>query len=207
PDVDQKPRFDRFVPGQPFSSATNRPLCQDSAIPVFICPSGTEVNADDTAADFTTHYYGVMGPTGTNATTGVAYSENTSGSHGGFSGEGIFQFGICKRIRDVQDGSSNTMFVGEISWGDRNGNATRYRAWSRGGQVNNFIAGSKNLAQQINADYTTLFNDMSMGSNHTGGCQFLFGDGSVHFVSENVDFNLYKASGSVSGSEPQSVIN
>ena len=207
PDIDQGPRFDQFDHGQRFDTAVNRPLCRDSQIPVYMCPSGTKVSADDTNLDFTAHYYGVMGPTGTNATTGAAYNENIAGGHGGFSREGIFQFGEVRRIRDIRDGTSNTMVAGEISWSDRNLNVTRYRAWTRGGQRNEFMAPAKNLAQNINGDDTTNFNDMSFGSNHTGGCQFLLGDGSVHFISENIDYNTYLAGGSIGGGEPESPLN
>lgn len=204
PQIDQAPRFAQFdmeAPGDTFDSGTNRPLCRDGEIAAWLCPSGTEVKADDNASDYTTHYYGVMGPTGTNPQSGVAYKENTGGVHGGFSQEGMFYMAETRKIRDCTDGASNSMHVGEISWSDRNGNATRYRAWTRGGGVNEFIAPAKNMAQQINADYTALFNDMSFGSNHVGGAQFLMGDGRVRFVSENVDYNLLLSSASIAGGE------
>lgn len=35
------------------------------------------------------------------------------------------------------------------------------------------------------------FNDLPMGSNHPGGCHFLLADGSVRFISENIDFPTY----------------
>jgi prepilin-type processing-associated H-X9-DG protein len=33
------------------------------------------------------------------------------------------------------------------------------------------------------------YNDISMGSNHPGGCMVCFGDGSVRFLRESVDLN------------------
>jgi prepilin-type N-terminal cleavage/methylation domain-containing protein/prepilin-type processing-associated H-X9-DG protein len=193
--------------GGQFDSAVNRPLCRDNPIAAFFCPSGTEVKADDNALDYTMHYYGVMGPTGTNPQSGVAYRENTNGPHGGFSREGLFYIYESKSIRDILDGTSNTMVFGEISWSDRKGNATRYRAWTRGGQVDQFMAPAKNVARQINSDYTALFNDMSMGSNHTGGAQFAFGDGSVSFISENIDFNVLLSTASIAGGETTTASN
>lgn len=184
-----------------FSSSINRPLCQNSPEDDFLCPSATEVKADDNASDYTTHYYGIMGPTGTNPESGTAYSENTNGPHGGFSREGIFTIFDSRAVRDVKDGMSSTLFVGEISWSDRDGNNTRYRAWTRGGQIDQFMAPCKNVAQQINADYTALFNDMSYGSDHTGGAQFLYGDGRVTFVSEIVDYDVLLSTASIKGNE------
>jgi hypothetical protein len=63
------------------------------------------------------------------------------------------------------------------------------------------MAPCKNVANQINTDQTALFNDMSYGSNHDGGTHFLFGDGTVHFTSENIDFDVLKSNASIAGDE------
>ena len=211
PQIEQANLWNQFEfgvhAGGQFDSATNRPLCRTNPIAGFFCPSGTEQRADDNALDYTMHYYGVMGPTGTNSQSGVAYKENINGPHGGFSQEGLFYIYTSKSMRDILDGTSNTIVVGEISWTDRNGNPTRYRAWTRGGQVNQFMAPAKNVARQINADYTALFNDMSFGSNHTGGAQFIFGDGSVSFLSENIDYSILLNTASIGGGEAKTASN
>ncbi|MFM7862956.1 MAG: H-X9-DG-CTERM domain-containing protein, partial [Planctomycetaceae bacterium] len=36
---------------------------------------------------------------------------------------------------------------------------------------------------------------------HTGGSQLVLGDGSVRFVSENVDIRVWRAVGSINGNE------
>ena len=184
-----------------FDSSVNLPLVRQAPPSWMTCPSGTQFRADDTALNYTTHYYGIVGPTGTNPQSLVAYKENTAGGHGGASREGTFSYSEGKAIRDMLDGTSNTIVVGEISWSNRNGNNTRYRAWTRGGTINSHIAGAKNVAQQINADYTANFNDMSFGSNHTGGAQFLNGDGTVVFLSENIDYGVLQSRASIAGGE------
>ena len=206
PQIEQGNLFDQFDHGNTFHSSVNRPLVRKDPVNAYLCPSSNEVKADDNNQDYTTHYYGVMGPTGINATTGVAYKENTNGPHGGFSKEGMFYFAEVRLIRDMSDGTAHTLAVGEISWNDRNGKSTRYRAWTRGGMKDQYMAPAKNLAQTINGDNTSIFNDMNFGSNHTGGCHFAAGDGSVHFVSENVDYGVYLAGGSVSGGEVETPI-
>jgi prepilin-type processing-associated H-X9-DG protein len=39
-------------------------------------------------------------------------------------------------------------------------------------------------------------------SQHTGGAQFLMADGSVHFVSENINLQLYQGLGAMNDSKP-----
>ncbi len=202
PFMEQQNLYDRFNQAEAFTTSTNRPLTQQP-VDGFLCPSGTELKADDNGSDNTTHYYGVMGPTGANATTGTNYKENTAGSHGGWALQGAFAWNEKLGFKHLTDGTSSTMVFGEISWGDRDGNDTRYRAWARGGAHNQYMAPAKNVAQAINADYTALFNDMSFGSNHPGGAQFGYGDGSVHFIPETVDFAVYKATASRNGGEVQ----
>jgi prepilin-type processing-associated H-X9-DG protein len=43
------------------------------------------------------------------------------------------------------------------------------------------------------------FDDFS--SQHTGGSQFALGDGSVRFVSSNIDGNVYRALATIAGEE------
>jgi hypothetical protein len=44
--------------------------------------------------------------------------------------------------------------------------------------------------------------EITFGSWHEGGAFFTLGDGSVRFISENVDLTLYKAISTKQGSEP-----
>ncbi|WP_234824120.1 DUF1559 domain-containing protein [Bremerella cremea] len=208
PFIEQNAMYEQGNMIEQYHQGVNAPL-REIRMDAYICPSaGSKAEkADDDSKYYTTHYYGIMGPTGTNPQSNTAYKENTSGSHGGFSREGIFYFNERRTFADVIDGTSNTLMLGEISWAARKGNSTRYRPWNRGGRLNEFMAPCKNVANPINSDYTALFNDMSYGSNHPGGCQFAMADASVHFVPEVVDYNVYLSSASTSGGETLSVLN
>ncbi|TWT66341.1 Type II secretion system protein G precursor [Posidoniimonas polymericola] len=48
---------------------------------------------------------------------------------------------------------------------------------------------------------TIAVNDLPFASQHTGGVNFCYGDGSVHFVQENIDVPVYLALGSRNGGE------
>ena len=45
-------------------------------------------------------------------------------------------------------------------------------------------------------------NSSGFGSMHVGGCHFLLGDGSVKFVSENIDLTLYRNLSTISDGVP-----
>ncbi|GAA4424624.1 DUF1559 domain-containing protein [Bremerella cremea] len=202
PFIEQTALFDSADTTLSYGSGVNNALLTVT-IDGYQCPSGTEKFADDSPTQVTTHYYGVMGPTGTKpGTSSTNYPEGYSSSvYGGFSQAGMWYHEEVRRMRDVTDGTSNTLFVGEISWSDRNGKDTRYRVWSRGGREGNWMAPCKNVAFAINSDQTSIFNDMSFGSNHPGGCLFALGDASVRFLPETVDFDSYLSAASMNGGE------
>ena len=56
----------------------------------------------------------------------------------------------------------------------------------------------------INSTYyngSNNFNNISMGSEHPNGCQFVMADASVRFISQTVDLLIYQMSASMNGEE------
>ena len=210
PFIEQQSLFEQFNMNLFYNAGTNNVLGM-TRVNTYICPSikspvssiangGEAINGVGT---FTTSYYGVMGPQGINPATTTAYPFTVVGIHGGFALDGFFKQNAQSRFADILDGTSNTFMIGEISWDDRRGVRSRYRTWSRGHNQNDWTAGVKNVAQQINSDFTALFNNMSFGSNHPGGCHFLLADASVNFLSNSTDFGLLLSASSASGGEVQ----
>jgi hypothetical protein len=184
-------------------------------IGTYLCPSGVQIKtlgaafgevwpAGSTEAVYTAHYYGVLGPWGTNPSTGQAYRcVNTAEAFGGECQQGaMWQY--ASNLRDILDGTSNTYLIGEISWKDM----SYYRAWIRGKFGDNrgtLYLLAKNLQHPINTRPPTpmTWNSVAFGSQHPGGTQFVLADGSVRFVPDTIDFAVYLATGSKDGGEPQ----
>ncbi len=112
------------------------------------------------------------------------------------------------RLADVQDGTSNTLMVGEV--------LPAQAADSNFWQFNGGTAGTTvPLNWQNNrskctdgqtfgsADWQCRFSYSSKGfkSKHPGGANFCFGDGSVRFVKSTITLPIYCAIGSRSGGE------
>lgn len=135
---------------------------------------------------------------------------------------GVFGNNSNTRIRDLTDGTSNTIAFSELrhrlpggtSTGDIRG------LWgyaTMGGNVFSTQTGpNSTVRDQIwgcredigeglpcgpgsNSDYPNLF--AAARSYHTGGVQVAFADGSARFVSENVSLGIWQALGSRSGKE------
>lgn len=105
-------------------------------------------------------------------------------------------------IRDVTDGTSNTLMVGERCWVYSKGST---RVLVGAGNALGFssetnLAGSNIRANSmavvgIGYDGINAFNPSALchskrafNSNHVGGAQFLMSDGAVRFISENIDY-------------------
>ena len=188
---------------------------------VYTCPSsprdrmGTaaphNVNTPDLVGGqppYVPHYYAIHGPKGTNPATGAAYPWVNTGSHGGFASSGFFERDTTtgveedsgRRLTDATDGTSNTLMVGELSW-ENAVTGTRYRSWVRGCDTAPVCAGAKNVVNAINTPSIANFNDIAMGSMHTGGANFCMGDGSVRFLRSSIALATYRAMASATGGE------
>lgn len=109
------------------------------------------------------------------------------------------------KFSDITDGTSNTIAGGEIlpschdhhrgggGWYNSNGQWTATTP-----KINFNTCGKRGIAD--NANNCNSFNVwMTSGgykSDHTGGAQFVMGDGSVQFLSESVDYTTYQQLGS-----------
>jgi prepilin-type N-terminal cleavage/methylation domain-containing protein/prepilin-type processing-associated H-X9-DG protein len=139
---------------------------------------------------------------------------NNGGNGHGYSGyyaNGTNQSGVISRcdwgarFAELNDGTSNTIAGGEIlpschdhhrgggGWYNSNGQ------WTATSAKINFNTcrrqGVSDTAQNCN-DYRVWMTSAGFKSDHTGGANFVMGDGSVQFLSENIDYVSYQRLGS-----------
>ena len=113
------------------------------------------------------------------------------------SGEGSFfqNSRIC--FADIRDGLSNTLLIGERS--SRLGGAT----WV--GAVPGAHRGMARVVGRAGGVPNGVLNDLAdFGSHHPFGANFVFGDGTVKLISDEVDLAVYQALATRAGREPVS---
>jgi prepilin-type N-terminal cleavage/methylation domain-containing protein/prepilin-type processing-associated H-X9-DG protein len=192
-------------------------------LPFLKCPSQeplewTDINAEGQVGivPLRCHYMAIMGakpdpcpnplsPVGTfpDSTYTMRRCVVTPDSDGGMAINGVLFFESKISIKDIGDGSSNTIMYGEVSW-DAGLNMTWIAANDRVGPppLNEptwdiWMYNAKNVTHPINtvkfADEWALrpsqftLHDVSLGSRHPGGCHILMADASASFVPESVD--------------------
>lgn len=233
PYFDQGSLYNRWDFANPLANESNGNTA--TVLPVLICPSSTLPQNPFTK------------------TSGVRYALTSYGGNGGtqshppasVSGDGMFagtgpaittpptvQHGLV-RIRDVTDGTSLTLLLGE-----RNHTDTNYDTFYSGGYTQNPMAGwgywasaggqfattdltmssfgpinyrlpfsFSNKPGSISSSATfdaapEVINRMcAFGSQHVGGCHFALVDGSVRFVSENIDSTVLRGLSTRAGAE------
>jgi prepilin-type processing-associated H-X9-DG protein len=207
--------YNQFNFSEHYNSVRNFPLKAQS-FPLLHCASsrtgdrkgGVETVNGLTQEPWTVHYIGMMGAKGPkpNVTPVVNFpiTGNVSTDHGGFTNNGLMPPNVALNFRDASDGLSNTFLLGEQSASTTPGWSASYRAWTQGasGAASGGSASypAKNVSRgiQTGSGYSgnnaaRLFNDVAFCSEHTGGAHFLMGDGSVKFISSNIDYATYIA--------------
>ncbi|HUP81661.1 MAG TPA: DUF1559 domain-containing protein [Pirellula sp.] len=231
PYIEQTNLHSQFDFSQGSWNAKNRiAVVQNVTIPSYQCPSavtdtqfsvfnttGVAANVNE-ATVRTMHYHAILGPYGNNTSNAnqlyTSLGNTAANSFGPACTQGAFgnltqvnatKF-ICGKnpIGGMTDGTSNTLMVGEFSWKGYQFWRPFTRGWysdTRG----TLLYTSKNVTYPINSKFSLLWNDASFGSEHTGGAQFVRGDGSVQFVTQSVDMSTYRSLASRNGGEVSNI--
>jgi prepilin-type N-terminal cleavage/methylation domain-containing protein len=194
-------------------------------VPHARCPSDGSPGQDANWAQ--TNYTGNMGSQFTPSNNAACQPYTTQGVHyqypGGESGHGndtdqipgwggrrvicgmFGRLGINITLSDVTDGTTNTLFVGEIlpmchdhggGWWNHNGMGNAHASTSV--PINDFTTCLNSRRVNFPGCQAQSNWNLSWGfkSMHPGGAQFLLVDGSSRFISETVDYQTYQRLGS-----------
>ena len=177
-------------------------------IEIFQCPSDAQdelMSVGSNANTYTNHPNGIMFY-GTNV-GGVADTTNRWKPGSAIyqchiiDGNGMLMNITAVKIRDVFDGTSNTVMVGELTGGESGSH--RGHQWVHWNIFSTFNG--------INGPGTIpgdgLFENMEQvgfSSYHPGGCHFALADGSVQFISEFINVDVMASLTTRRGGEPSS---
>lgn len=182
-------------------------------IETFLCPSSVlnpfDTGGNNAAGGLNHHYAGIQGAA--RPIPGLDPNKGTRDcGHGWSCDNGILFSNESTKMAKVVDGTSNTIIVAEQSaevagvnrtanyyggWhGARNDSRVSGPScsdlWSAGTTCVRFAPNSDIV--QVGATDQKYRNNTVINSEHTGGIHVLLADGSVHFLSENIDFVTLK---------------
>ena len=210
PYIDQAPMFNQLLVGpNTFEQAANDPIrlkMLTTALPAFICPSDPEQGVNRNRPFLQKSSGGLCN--GMILPNTVQFGKsNYMCCNGNHDSDGIFPSGGGRvGIRDITDGTSNTIMVGERSspryarqtvptgpwagvWAGQELTCTGLtNVWCLAGKTEFQMNSGKNsdVVGSTTASDQPL---VGFGSTHTGGAQFLMADGSARFISENIQWN------------------
>lgn len=220
PFLEQKTLYDALAgpDGIGVESATQNfgtPLIlKQTILNVFWCPSQDDVSGGSQKNGYQpSNYNGNMGTRIGNGNdncecTGVStLAEMRTKDWGCMNGNGIFFVDSRIRFADVKDGLSNTIAVSEVpdSGGDAmgpfSGGCDRRAVYATGADSNPPTEMSEFLIAAEGNDPINGGAEEASGSWHPGGAHFNLADGSVRFLSENMDMPTYQALSTRRGGE------
>jgi prepilin-type N-terminal cleavage/methylation domain-containing protein/prepilin-type processing-associated H-X9-DG protein len=211
PYIEQSPMFNQLNVGpNTFEFCANDPArlaMLKTPLPAFICPSDLEAGVNRNRPFLMKGGGGLCNGMRLTVDTEFAKS-NYMGCNGNDDNDGIFDSGSNRQIgfRDITDGTSNTIIVGERRsrryvnqsvntgpwagvWAGQELSCTGItNVWCLLGKTEYQMNSGKH---REGAGSTTASDEplIAFGSEHTGGANFVLADGSVRFISDSIQWN------------------
>lgn len=213
PYVEEQTAYDLFDLGATVDSQrvpnTTKSLLS-VVVPLYACPSdqpSTPVLANGVARS---NYCASAGPLamGTNPSAycslNTSWNQYSAPASGGKTPGPFDRYGYHTALTEITDGLSNTILIGEQrpmccaeGWA-----AGWAGSFSANGVSTTTVPMNWNTSDHSGADgckrYDNFNGEFGFRSLHPGGVQFLFGDGSVHFLPETIDNRTYQYLGNKS---------
>jgi prepilin-type N-terminal cleavage/methylation domain-containing protein/prepilin-type processing-associated H-X9-DG protein len=206
PYLEETPLSDLISPTSDGGAVNWTPEMQ--LLSLYICPTEEE----QTAPIKLSHYAGVGGAGRNNGL--IDLEDDLCGD---LFTDGMYFPGSNTRISKVTDGTSHTTAIGEhtyvfFSWmlgatwlgiphqeicGDSTSNI-RYPINASHSQFGYYVSDTHAPAS---GPFTIVVNDLYFGSKHPGGANFCFADGSVHMLTDTMDFSIYQDLATIAGGE------
>lgn len=116
-----------------------------------------------------------------------------------FENNGMFLYVTSRRFKQIRDGLSRTMMLGEVVMSDTWESSN---TWSYTLVNADCLRSTRNpLNTRPGAGITLERQNGAFGSFHAGGANFCFGDGHVQFITEDIELELYQALSTIDGRE------
>ncbi|MEM8945901.1 MAG: DUF1559 domain-containing protein [Planctomycetota bacterium] len=187
-------------------------------MPIYWCPSRDNSEKEEYTSEGVAMvtYYGITGG-GRHGN----FHDLEDGHCGDVFHDGVFYPFETVEMREITDGTSQTLAIGERTYSLRGFfNGAHYsggRPWE-GGTTRVCSHAAKNMRWGIttpeqtgwyvqaeqhppNANKVVTFNDLFFGSEHPGGAHFAYADGSVHFLNDDISLTLIRNLATRNGGE------
>jgi prepilin-type N-terminal cleavage/methylation domain-containing protein/prepilin-type processing-associated H-X9-DG protein len=213
PELEEQGLYDRGGVGRKTLAESG---ITDARIAIYLCPTDSYSqgparldagNLTDFAVGFT-NFKAVCGSNwghdNSQGLTNIGTDWPNQGPHGSWdgldAGDGIMfrtDYRMKQRPENVTDGLSKTFLIGEVL-----PEKDRWTSWPYSNNAYATCAIPPNFVSR-RGNYDPLWwpNVLSFRSRHPGGLGFAMADGSVHFLSDEIDLRIYRALATISGGE------
>ena len=190
PHLEEQPLYDSLNRKVPYTDPTNLKPGQ-TLLPIFLCPSSLRSSLKRKSADLPSSSPNEYARTDYGALNGERGLRSSTATNDPERGVLILAKNIP--LSAITDGASQTILIGEVPEGI-------HSLWI---SVKNVFDQSKpsNTLATYGPQYVFYDSGHELNSYHAGGAFAAFADGSVHFLSENMDVQVLAAFCSRNGEE------